>query len=218
MQPKAFVMENVTGMVQGAMKQIFIECLAVLRGCGYEVKAEVMNAMHYGTPQSRQRVIFIGFRSDLKVKPTHPKPQTPPMKLKDCIWDLRNIKSEDDRLLDDVVKRMVPYQPKKWASDPRVFKAIKGNLAGSIGLLWGVWDRVCGTVVASEISIVGIVHPDRKRYLSLLELKRVGGFPEDFKFKNRTEGRKQIGNCVPPPLMKSIAEHIKQSILQPVRK
>src|SRR5690606_34051704 len=56
LQPKFFVMENVAGMVKGAMKQIYLQVVAELRACGYQVRGEIMNAMYYGVPQSRERV------------------------------------------------------------------------------------------------------------------------------------------------------------------
>lgn len=65
LKPKVFVMENVKGIIKGAMKQIFLQIMASLRGAGYHVEAQVMNAKHYGVPQSRERVIFIGLRKDL---------------------------------------------------------------------------------------------------------------------------------------------------------
>ena len=64
LKPKVFVMENVTGMIKGAMKQIFLQIMAALRGAGYHVEAQVLNAKFYGVPQSRERVIFIGVRKD----------------------------------------------------------------------------------------------------------------------------------------------------------
>ncbi len=65
LQPKVLVMENVSGMVKGKMKLIFAEILRELKDSGYRVRARVMNAMYYTVPQSRERMIFIGFREDL---------------------------------------------------------------------------------------------------------------------------------------------------------
>jgi site-specific DNA-cytosine methylase len=65
LQPKAFVMENVTGLIKGHMKKVYLEIMASLRACGYEARGEVLNAMHYGVPQSRERVIVVGVRKDL---------------------------------------------------------------------------------------------------------------------------------------------------------
>lgn len=70
--PKVFVMENVSGMIKGTMKGRFIEIIKSLKSLNYEVKCKSMNAMYYGVPQSRQRLIFIGVRKDLKKLPTFP--------------------------------------------------------------------------------------------------------------------------------------------------
>lgn len=72
LQPKVFVMENVSGMVKGKMKLIFAEILRELKACGYQVKAWLLNAKHYNVPQSRERMIFIGVRNDLRIDPTYP--------------------------------------------------------------------------------------------------------------------------------------------------
>ena len=87
LQPKAFVMENVTGMVKGYMKQAYLEIARELRACGYRVKGAVMNAMYFNVPQSRERVIIIGAREDLGIEPTHPTPQTRPTPLSKVIPD-----------------------------------------------------------------------------------------------------------------------------------
>jgi DNA (cytosine-5)-methyltransferase 1 len=47
------------------MKLIFVEILRELKASGYTVSARLMNAMYYGVPQSRERMIFIGVRTDL---------------------------------------------------------------------------------------------------------------------------------------------------------
>ena len=73
LQPKVFVMENVSGMVKGKMKLIFADILRELKASGYKVSARLMNAMYFNVPQSRERMIFIGVREDLAVEPSHPK-------------------------------------------------------------------------------------------------------------------------------------------------
>lgn len=62
LRPRAFVMENVSGLVKGKMKLIFAEMMRDLKGSGYEVSAKVLNAMYFGVPQSRERLIVIGMR------------------------------------------------------------------------------------------------------------------------------------------------------------
>jgi len=73
-QPKVFIAENVSGLIKGTAKGYFKEILAALKDCGYNVKAQVLDAQWLGVPQSRQRLIFIGVRSDLGIEPAFPKP------------------------------------------------------------------------------------------------------------------------------------------------
>ena len=79
LQPKAFIMENVAGMVQGQMKLVFADCLEALKACGYRVKVRLLNAMYFGVPQFRRRLIFIGFRNDINIEPSFPKAETQPI-------------------------------------------------------------------------------------------------------------------------------------------
>lgn len=81
LQPRAFVMENVTGMVKGHMKQAYLQIVKTLRECGYRAKGKVMNAMYFNVPQSRERVIIIGVRNDLGIDPSHPTPCAKPIPL-----------------------------------------------------------------------------------------------------------------------------------------
>ena len=73
-QPKVFVAENVSGLVKGTAKGYFKEILQVLKDCGYNVKAQLLDAQWLGVPQMRQRIIFIGVRNDLGIAPVFPKP------------------------------------------------------------------------------------------------------------------------------------------------
>ncbi len=56
-QPKFFVMENVKGMLSVAeqVKEDF-------RNIGYSVECHILNAKHFGVPQNRERLIYIGNR------------------------------------------------------------------------------------------------------------------------------------------------------------
>ena len=87
LQPKILVMENVSGMVKGKMKLIFAEILTELKAAGYNVKVKLLNAMYFGVPQSRQRLIFIGVRNDLNIEPVHPKAQTKPITVREALKD-----------------------------------------------------------------------------------------------------------------------------------
>ncbi len=57
-------------MIKGKMKLIFAEIMHELKAYGYHVSPRLMNAMYFGVPQSRQRMIFIGVREDLWENPS----------------------------------------------------------------------------------------------------------------------------------------------------
>jgi DNA (cytosine-5)-methyltransferase 1 len=95
-KPKAFVFENVKGLTRAAFRPYFEYITLQLKhpevvrreeedwtahrcrliqhdqargrsGLTYKVKSQILNAANYGVPQKRERVIFVGFRSDLEL-------------------------------------------------------------------------------------------------------------------------------------------------------
>jgi DNA (cytosine-5)-methyltransferase 1 len=217
LQPKAFVMENVTGMIKGYMKQAYLQIIKTLRGCGYKAKGQVLNAMYYNVPQSRERVIIIGVREDIGIEPSHPKPQSKPIPLKDVIL---NIKEDGTEVyypiwLLKAVKEIKRRETQSQGTKKTAFKKYKGTTGGSHGFIRLSWMRPSATLCKSFGSVAFLGHPDDKRFLNLSECKRVASFPDKFEFIG--DFRKQIiariGNSVPPNLMKAIAEHIKENIL-----
>lgn len=75
LNPKAILIENVTGIVQLGKGTIVEQIYKVLQSLGYAVKHRILFAGHYGVPQMRFRTIFIGIRKSQKEiefpKPTH---------------------------------------------------------------------------------------------------------------------------------------------------
>lgn len=211
LQPKVFVMENVTGMVKGCMKQAYLQIIKTLRECGYKAKGEVLNAMYYGVPQSRERVIIIGVREDLEIDPSHPRPQGKPITFREATKGCR----EDGKPLGEFLERFSCIQPRGlWSSHPRKWRNAKGNLASSLSTKWADWDKCSGTLIKQWVAIAGVIHPDRKRYISQHEAQRLTSFPDGFNFMGCFEDViSRMGNSVPPLLMKAIAEHIKVNIL-----
>lgn len=69
-QPKMFVAENVKGLVNlGNVKSIIEHDFSTIGGDGYlVVSARVLHAADYGVPQSRERVIFFGFKKSALTK------------------------------------------------------------------------------------------------------------------------------------------------------
>ena len=66
LKPKAFVMENVPGLIglfNGELKDILLE---KFNEYGYEVSYKILRADHYGVPQTRKRVFFVGLKKGAK--------------------------------------------------------------------------------------------------------------------------------------------------------
>lgn len=83
LQPRYFVMENVKGMASGKHRQLLAEALDKLDFLGYGVVTpyQVLNAAHYGVPQSRERLFLLGYRHG-EPPPRYPAPTTRPAKSK----------------------------------------------------------------------------------------------------------------------------------------
>jgi DNA (cytosine-5)-methyltransferase 1 len=214
LQPKCFVMENVSGMVKGKMKLIFADILRELKASGYRVSARLMNAMYFNVPQSRQRMIFIGVREDLGREPSHPKGESGGITPRQS---LAGVELDTIRVLPDWLKMASRLmQPGNYSGNnaARAFQRVKGNEAGGMNTKLLSWDRVSCTLVKSEIASTGIIHPDRERYLTIPEMKRIASFPDQYQMiGERKDKVNRIGNSVPPLFLRAIAQHIREHIL-----
>lgn len=192
LQPKAFVMENVSGMVKGSMKLIFAECLRELKASGYKVSAKVLNAAYLGVPQARERMIFLGTRNDLSALPSHPAPSTKPMMASQVHPHLAEVLC--------AASHAGEWRPAKSMTYPVITKAL-GTLKINAHFSGGHFIR----------TIDGV-----ERRPTLAEIQAIGSFPPAFVFPGtREQGIERIGNSVPPLLMRAIASHVRDRILRP---
>lgn len=216
LKPKVFVMENVSGMVKGKMKLLFAEILRELKSCGYQVSARLLNASHYGVPQARERIIFIGVRNDLGIAPSHPLGRHAPISVRETLRDCTP--SEIVPLFGKNLEKMKLIRPGATAKEKeRAALAVFGKKGGFTfnRIRWGAPSpTILKTVSVSATFGAGLVMPNEERYVSISELKRLGSFPDQFQLEGSFEERwARIGNSVPPLLMRAIALHIKNEIL-----
>ncbi|MDD6502779.1 MAG: DNA cytosine methyltransferase [Oscillospiraceae bacterium] len=102
LQPKAFVFENVTGILSMDKCRLFHNIQKEFEELGYSLKYRVLNAVDYGVPQQRERVILVGF---MGMNPFEYPPAThgdgaglkPYVTLRDAIGDLPVLKSGEQR-------------------------------------------------------------------------------------------------------------------------
>ena len=210
LQPEAFVMENVPGLVTGRMRPVFYTIIQTLQACGYVVRARVLNAAHYGVPQNRQRLIVIGIRQDLKAIPEHPEPTHAPISLKQALTSLSTpglVAFPTGRAL-TLAQSLRPGE--SGASLHRRYRA-KGNDFSLIRLAWEKPSpTVCKTV---RIGQCGLLHPDEHRFLGINELKRVSAFPDTYQFHGSFEQQwARIGNAVPPLLTAAVAQQLLKAL------
>lgn len=189
LRPKVFVMENVSGMVKGKMKLIFVEILRELRASGYRVSARLLNAMHYGVPQSRERMIFVGVREDLGIDPSHPVGINALIKISEIHPSWTHI--------------LRSGSPNNWHTTNEVHCSIVKAMGTTsrTGYMSG------GHFIRTQ--------DGNERRPTFDEVKPFGSWPEAYAFSgSREEGIERIGNSVPPLLMRAIARHIREAILE----
>lgn len=92
-KPKAFVVENVSGMQRADFRHLLNSQLCQFRLAGYRVNYQVLDASDYGVPQERKRLIFVGIRSDLDgcfifPQATHGNEKKDKVTIRDAIGDL----------------------------------------------------------------------------------------------------------------------------------
>jgi len=205
LDPKVFVMENVSGLVKGKMKGRFIEIMTELKALPYQVKCKLMNTMYYDVPQSRQRLIWIGTKNGFGNEIIFPIPKKT-VKAKET---LEGLPVDGSRTLNDLGLRIwgkcspgqnfAKYHPKgHW------FNAKKLNP-----------DKPAMTIekMVMEMGAAGTFHWEYPRVLNIGELKRLSTFPDGFKFKGKfKEQWAVIGNSVPPKFMEVIARQIRATV------
>ncbi len=183
LQPRAFVMENVSGMVKGKMKLIFADIMRELKTSGYRVSCRLLNAMYFNVPQSRQRLIFIGAREDLGVEPSHPRAENRPVTIADAvdipIGTIGYITASDER---HALKKRRPLRQ---------------------------FDQPMCTLVKTGNS--RMMRPWRIERIAVHEASRFGSFPDSFLWNS--DAIRRIGNSVPPLFMRAIARHVRETIL-----
>ena len=203
-----------------------------LTEAGYTVTMEILNAADYGVPQSRHRLIILAVSDDVSVSPSLPQPTHAPEPQQTLTGDqLQGYQTVGDVLPVDREKaqrvnhtptehtdrvterfsRLDPGQNVTDLSDPGTKKASQRRLNP---------DKPAPTITGVPSDYI---HPTKNRCLTNRELARLQSFPDWFRFTGLDKGggttrgeitsqAEQIGNAVPPRLMKAIGRHV-QSLL-----
>ena len=230
-RPKFFLAENVSGMLASSHSTAVKNIISTFQESGYDVSVTLVNAKDYGVAQERKRVFYIGFRNDLGVRFKFPIGSTVDdsrkLTLRDAIWDQQ--------------KSAVPtgfhnsHNPEA-ENNNEYFTGSFSPIFMSRNRVKS-WDEQAFTVQASGRQCQ--LHPQAPgmvkfgnndfrfvegkehlyRRMTIREVARIQGFPDDFKFlyRNANDAYKMIGNAVPVNLAYEVAIGIHDALNGVVR-
>lgn len=190
-QPKAFVLENVKNLASHDGGKTLKTIIHVLREeLGYYVDYKVLNALDFGLPQKRERIIIVGAK-----KPFH----------MDWKFDIENAKTLKDILEDKVDK-------KHYASDEIVKKRKEMHTAKTAPEIWH--ENKAGNISSYPYSCAlragasyNYLLVDGERRLTPREMLRLQGFPDEFEIVvSDAQTRKQAGNAIPVNMVAKVIE------------
>lgn len=224
-QPKAFLFENVRGILGSNKGQDWLEIKQYFSDIGYKLDYRILDACDYGIAQHRERLILVGHKENFEFK--FPKPiygadssvRRPHLVVSKVLEGVKH--DEDLSALDFVggkyshlLKEVPPgdnylfFTEKRGYPEP-VF-AYRSRFSDF--LYKADPNKPTKTLIASPGKYTGPLHWDN-RYFSVSEYKALQGFPQDYKITGKRSDRiKQIGNSVSPVMAKKLAEAVKSQI------
>lgn len=195
-RPPAFMLENVRNLTAHDNGNTFKVITAHLEALGYHTYSKVLNALDYGVPQKRERIIIVGFLNDVKFKFPLPVDKAKRKSLADILEekvDKRYYVREEIRK-----SRLERLKDKDY---PKPYISHE-NMAGSIT------PHPYSSALRAGASANYILINDERRPTER-ELLRIQGFPENFKIVvPYGQIKKQTGNSVAIPMISAVAQEM----------
>jgi len=190
-QPNAFVLENVKNLVSHDGGKTFKTIIHVLRDeLGYFVDYKVLNALDFGLPQKRERIIIIGSKKPFSM---------------DWKFDI-----DDKKSLCDILEKNV--DKKHYASKEIVEKRKAMHTAKAVPAIWhenksgniSSYPYSCALRAGASYNYL-LVNGERR--LTPREMLRLQGFPDEFEIVvSDAQTRKQAGNAIPVSMVAKVIE------------
>lgn len=224
LKPSFFVAENVSGLGSSGDNKDYKIILGELEKSGYDVFPHKYHFEEFGVPQSRHRIIIVGFRKDLGIKDfTHPSP-THQNNYIDCQTALSDIpedapNNERTKQSATVIERLKYIKPGQNAFTANLPEHLKLSMksGATISQIYKrlVPNKPSYTVTGSGGGGTHIYHWDEPRALTNRERARLQSFPDDFLFVGGKESvRKQIGMAVPPKGAEVVFKAVLETLLK----
>ena len=199
-RPSAFMLENVRNLTAHDHGRTFKVIISHLEALGYHVHYKVLNALDFGVPQKRERIIIVGFLEDVPFEFPDSVPEEERLSLEDVL------ETNVDRkyYVRDVIRdsRLERLKDKNY---PKPYISHE-NIAGS------VTPHPYSSALRAGASANYILINDERRPTER-ELLRFQGFPDEFKIVvPYGKIRKQTGNSVPVPVIKAVAAQMIKAL------
>ena len=200
--PKAFMLENVRNLTAHDGGKTFKVIRSHLEALGYSVYAKVLNALDYGVPQKRERIIIVGFKDNVLFSFPDPVPVSKRKKLTDILeQDVSDKYYVRDEIKESRLMRLKdPNYPKPYISHE--------NMAGSIT------PHPYSSCLRAGASANYILINDERRPTER-EMLRLQGFPDDFKIVvSYGHIKHQTGNSVAVPVIAAVAKQMISTLIK----
>lgn len=199
-RPRAFLLENVKRLVSHDGGRTFDIIQERLRGLGYTIYSKVLNSLHFGVPQKRERIYLVGFREPICFEFPIPNMGSFPELssiLEEEVDASYYLTSEMKERRFSALKKP-PFFPSIWHE----------NIGGNVSVL----PYSCALRAGGSYNYL-VVNGERR--LTAREMLRLQGFPDEFKINiPYSQARKVAGNSVTVPVIKAIAVQMLQAMQQ----
>lgn len=200
-QPKAFMLENVPGLLTHDKGATFEIIKSTLLELGYTIDFKVLNSAEFGVPQQRKRIYIVGFRNDIVGEDFHF--EFPEGKKKNVFI---NQFLEKDAAGYSISKRLQEgYMYKKDDGRPMVVDHTSEVQVKTLVASYHKIQRLTGTFVRDGET--GL------RLFTEKECKAIMGFPENYIIPvSRTQMFRQFGNSVVVPVISAVAKKMVKQL------
>lgn len=212
-QPRAFIVENVSGMRSSTYKHLLNDQIEKFRTSGdhgYNVKWSLLSADEYGVPQERKRILIVGIRADIGLEYEFPNPTHGPRG------------TQPFRTIENALAGLPEWPLGEFCDDPFHWYYLSRNRRRD-------WHETSKTIVSHMRHMplhpisppLRRIHTDswvfenaeRARRFSYREAARLQGFSDDFVFPDTSNSSlamryRVVGNAVPPPLFQAVAGNL----------